>query len=213
MTVWSMWKRWELPIHVAVPLDRRPPGIRLHRLSLEHSDVRVHQRLPVTSPARALLDTAPLMQQKALARRVNDARRAEILTLAELADVVERFPRHPGARRIAPLLEIRGGPTRSEWEDEFPAFCKHYDLPDPVLSTFVAGYEADALFPDEKIVIELDSWEFHRDKDAFEADRDRDVERLVAGFWTVRITWERIKYRSEREAARLHELVRQRRAA
>ncbi len=82
-----------------------------------------------------------------------------------------------------------------------------------MLSTFVAGYEADALFPEEKIVIELDSWSFHGDRDAFEADRDRDVERLVAGYVTVRITWERIAHRSAREAARLRELVRQRRGA
>jgi very-short-patch-repair endonuclease len=108
-------------------------------------------------------------------------------------------------------VHITGGPTRSDWEDEFPAFCKQYDLPEPVLSTSVAGYEADALFPNEKIVIELDSWEFHQDRESFESDRDRDADRLAAGYWTVRITWPRIKLRSEREATRLHKILRRRR--
>jgi hypothetical protein len=153
---------------------------------------------------------APRMDNRALKRRVNEARRAEILTLADIADVVERFPHHPGARRLRPLLEIKGGPTRSEWEDEFPAFCKKYDLPEPVLSTWVAGHEADALWPDQKIVIELDSWEFHRGREAFETDREKDLDRQLAGYAPVRITWERIKYRSAREAGRLRELVRQR---
>jgi hypothetical protein len=167
----------------------------------------------VTSPARTLLDMAPTMTEKALRRRVNEARRAELLTLADLADVAHRFPNHPGVRGLRPLLTVKGGPTRSEWEDEFPAFCKQYDLPEPVMSTNVAGYEADALFPDERIVIELDSWKFHSDPEAFESDRDRDVDRLLAGFLTVRITWERIKHRSHREATRLQELLRRRRLA
>jgi len=73
-----------------------------------------------------------------------------------LKDVIDRFPYHPGARQLRALLEIKGGPTRSEWEDAFPAFCKQYGLPEPVMSTMVAGHEADALFPDEKLIIELD---------------------------------------------------------
>lgn len=188
MTLWGMWKRWELPIHVAVPGDHRRTGIRVHLLhSLIARDIDIYQGLRVTSPARTLLDMAPSMPDAALKRRVNEARRAEVLALADIADVVQRFPRQPGARRLRPLLEVKGGPTRSEWEDAFPAFCKQYDLPHPVLSQFVAGYEADAVFPDEKIVIELDSWEFHKHRDAFELDRDRDADRLAAGYWTVRI--------------------------
>jgi hypothetical protein len=212
MTLWGMWKRWELPIHVTVEGDRRRPGIRVHHLrELDDHDVRLHHDLCVTSPARTLLDMAPHMPEAALKRRVNEARRAEILTLTDVADVVDRFTRHPGARRLRPLLDIKGGPTRAEWEDEFPAFCKQYDLPEPVLSEMIAGHEADALFPAEKVVIELDSWEFHNDKEAFESDRDRDADRLAAGYVTLRITWERIKRRSAREAGRLHEILRQQR--
>jgi hypothetical protein len=214
MTLWSMWKRWELPIHVTVPGDRRPSGIKVHQLrGLIDRDIRVHQGLLAASPARTLLDMAPTMADKTLRRRVNDARRARLLALSDVADVVRRFPYHPGARRLKPLLTVKGGPTRSEWEDAFPAFCKEYGLPEPVMSTRVAGYEADALFPDERVVIELDSWKFHSDAESFESDRDRDVDRLVAGFWTVRISWERMRYRSAREADRLHEVLRHRRLA
>jgi hypothetical protein len=207
-----MWKRWQLPMHVMVPGDRRPSGVRVHRLrGLDARDIRTHHDLRVTSPARTLLDMARRMPDNSLKRRINEARRAEILTPADIEDVIERFPRHPGAKRLEPVLKIEGGPTRSEWEDAFPAFCEQYGLPEPTLSTWIAGHEADAVFPEEKIVVELDSWEFHKDHLAFETDRDKDVDRLVAGYVTVRITWPRIKFRSAREAARLHELVRQRR--
>jgi hypothetical protein len=208
MALWGMWKRWELPIHVAIPGDRRRPGIRLHRLQLSERDVGVHHDLRVTSPARTLLDMAPLMPEAALKRRVNEARRAEILTLADITAVVERFPHHPGARRLRPQLTIRGGPTRSEWEDAFPAWCQQHELPPPVMNAIVAGYEVDALFEEEGVIVELDSWEYHQSRDSFESDRDRDATTLAAGHITVRITWSRM---TAAEAERLHRILRQRR--
>jgi hypothetical protein len=209
MTLWSMWKRWELPMHVLVPGDRRPKGVKMHHLrGLRERDFRMLHDLRVTSPARTLLDMARQMPEAALKRRVNEARRAEILTMADLADVVERFARHPGARRLRPLLEIQGGPTRSEWEDEFPAWCSRHGLPPPVMNAIVAGYEVDALFPEVKVIVELDSWAFHQSRDSFESDRERDAATLAAGHVTVRITWGRM---TVAEAARLHQIIGQRR--
>lgn len=214
LALWDLaeW-RWSA-IHVTVPGDRRPSGIKVHRApGLTGRDVRTHQGIRMTSPARTILDCAPALTDKQLNRAFNDARRSHQarLRLWHLADVIERFPTHRGASRLKPLVQITGGPTRSDWEDEFPAFCKQYELPEPILSTPVAGYEADALFPHDKIVIELDSWDFHQDRESFENDRDRDADRLAAGHWTVRITWPRIKLRSAREADRLHRILRRRR--
>lgn len=209
MTLWGMWKRWQLPIDVAVPGDRRRPRIRVHHLvGLGDRDLRLHHDLIVTSTARTLLDMARHMPEVALKRRVNEARRAELLTLADVADVIDRFSRHPGAKLLRPLLEVKGGPTRSEWEDAFPAWCRGHQLPPPVMSAIVAGHEVDAFFPDEKVIVELDSWEFHRDRTAFESDRDRDADTLAAGFVTVRITWERM---TAAEAGRLRMILQSRR--
>jgi very-short-patch-repair endonuclease len=148
------------------------------------------------------------MPEAALKRRVNEARRAGILTLADVADVTSRFPLYPGAKALQSLLEVKGGPTRSEWEDAFPAWCRRHQLPRPVMSAIVAGYEVDALFPEEKVIIELDSWEFHQGRDSFESDRERDAATLAAGFVTVRITWGRM---TAGEAARLHAILESRR--
>jgi hypothetical protein len=164
----------------------------------------------MTSPARTILDCAPTLTDKQLSRAVNDGRRSPQAHLRpwHLADVAERFPLHPGAKRIKPFVDVKGGPTRSDWEDSFPAFCDQFGLPTPVMSTFVVGYEVDALWPEHKIIIELDGWDFHQDREAFESDRDRDADTLAAGYLTVRITWQRIEQRSAREAARLHEILR-----
>jgi very-short-patch-repair endonuclease len=76
------------------------------------------------------------------------------------------------------------------------------------MNVIVAGYEVDALFPEEKVIVELDSWEFHRDRSSFESDRDRDADTLAAGHVTVRMTWAQM---SAREAKRLHRILEQRR--
>jgi very-short-patch-repair endonuclease len=72
------------------------------------------------------------------------------------------------------------------------------------MGAIVAGQEVDALFPKEKVIIELDSWEFHQDRGSFESDRNRDADTLAAGHLTVRITWGRM---TAREAVRLHAII------
>jgi hypothetical protein len=91
------------------------------------------------------------------------------------------------------------------------AFCNTYDLPIPIFGLTIAGHEADATFVAEKLVLELDSWEFHQTWVDFESDRDRDVDRLVERFATVRLTWERMFGRPAREARRLHKVLADRR--
>ena len=67
----------------------------------------------------------------------------------------------------------------------------------------MGGYEVDAYFAQAQLIVELDSWEFHQDRAAFERDRERDVDHLAAGLRTARITWERLVESPAQEAQRL----------
>ena len=69
------------------------------------------------------------------------------------------------------------------------------------------GYEVDALFAAQRLVVELDGWEFHKGRVAFGDDRDRDADLLDFGYETVRITWDRLHETPEREAARLRRIL------
>ena len=69
------------------------------------------------------------------------------------------------------------------------------------------GYEVDALFLAQRLVVELDGWEFHADRVAFGSDRDRDADLLDFGYETVRITWGRLHETPAREAARLNRIL------
>jgi hypothetical protein len=202
-SLWGIYDRWWEPFEVITSSDRRRPGIRTHQAVLARGDVRRHLGIRVTSPARTVLDNAPRLTDKALTRKVNELRIARVLKLEQLAELARRLPRHPGTSRVRPLIETPTGPTRSPFEDMFPAFATRFDLPPYQLNAHVAGYEVDVLFPKQRVIVELDGYEFHGTPPAFERDRDRDATMLVIDHVTVRITWERFTKAAEREGTRL----------
>ena len=110
-------------------------------------------------------------------------------------------------RVCAPRPTSTPAPTRSGLEDDLADFLDRHGLPPRLHNTRVAGYEVDAFFPEQNLIIELDGLDFHSDRDAFERDRDRDANTLLAGLATVRATWERLIRSPGREAARLQAIL------
>jgi hypothetical protein len=213
MTLWGYWRQWERPFEVTVIGDRRPKGIRVHRsTTLTWRDATRQLGIRVTTPARTLLDMSPRFKDEALKRNVNKALHSLWLTEGQLAETLARHPRAPGTKRIAKLIGVNPTPPRSGWEDDFPIFCQRHGLPAPVMGQPLHGYIVDALFPAERVIVELDSKEFHMGAIPFEGDRDRDADMLAHRFVTVRITWERIEDRPVPEAARLHKILANQRA-
>jgi putative AbiEi antitoxin of type IV toxin-antitoxin system len=208
MALWGYWRHWDRPYEVTVVGDRRTRGIRVRRsTTLRRHDVTRQLGIRVTTPARTIFDISPRQTDKAFKRTVNNALHSPWMTAGHLVDAVALHPNLSGARRAAKLIGLPGTPTRSGWEDDFPAFCRRYGLPTPVMGAPLHGYVVDALFVAERVIVELDSKEFHLDAIAFETDRERDAEMLVHGLVTVRVTWERLEQRPQREASRLHTIL------
>ena len=107
------------------------------------------------------------------------------------------------SRRVKALVDPDQSPTRSPLEDFFLAFCTKYGLPVPRLNVSLFGHEVDALFEEERLIVEIDSWRFHKDHQSFEADRERDATAIEYGFGTFRVTQTRLTRNPEREAKRL----------
>ncbi|MGH2855886.1 MAG: type IV toxin-antitoxin system AbiEi family antitoxin domain-containing protein [Solirubrobacteraceae bacterium] len=210
LALWGFTRSWAPPFDVTVTAGNpRPRHITVHRSrTLTRTDVTVQLGIRVTSPARTLIDCAPAIDPSRLARLVNDALLSPYLTREQLAEACARSPAQTGGRLLTPFTTTTDGPTRSEFEDRFLAFCEHYGFPRPRVNTHVAGHEADALFPKERLIVELDGWRFHGDRRTYESDRDRDADRLAAGYVTVRITWERLSGSPAREAKRLRVILR-----
>lgn len=207
LALWGFTHRWPATFDVITTTDRRLRGIRTHQYTgLTRADITVQLGIRTTSPARTLLDCAPRLHERARTRVIADALHTPFLTQNQLADVHARFPRHPGAALLEPFLDATN-PTRSVMEDDFKAFCARHSLPTPLINVPVAGHIVDALFPAHRLIVELDSWEFHKDRRTFEADRERDADTLQAGHATVRLTWPRLHHSGDAEADRLRQIL------
>lgn len=213
---YGIFRRWSYPLHVTVPTDRRIKGLVIHRnRQLLRSDIRTPEPgLRVVSPVIALLDVAPQLSQKRLRRVVNEIRLEHGIGLAALSATIDRFPRHPGRACLKPIVATsQNQPTRSGWEDEWPAFAAKYALPPYVMNEIVEGYRVDVLIESERVVVELDGWETHQTREAFVRDREQDAAILArTGIPTVRITHERFHRAPAKEAARLHAIIDRRRS-
>jgi predicted transcriptional regulator of viral defense system/very-short-patch-repair endonuclease len=208
-TLWTIKQHWSSPLEVTARSQRRPARLRVHRSKmLTARDVTVHFGIPVTSPAQTLFDIAGRLDDATLARAFNDLRLARYLSLDEAAELLDRHPTARAAKRLNKHVDgASPHPTRSRDEDDFPAFARRYDLPPFEVNTRVAGHEVDILFREHKLAVELDGWEFHSARTAFEDDRDRDADLLAAGIATVRVTRDRLRLAPDREAARLHAIL------
>jgi very-short-patch-repair endonuclease len=203
LMLWGWGRHWPQRFEVVLSVgDRRPGTITAHRVrNLTAADLTRQHGIPCTSPARTLLDCLPRTAPTARRRLVQDALLSPYLTHPAIADVLARFPTHPGARELRALSGE--SETRSPLEDEFLAFCARHRLPTPQTNVFVAGHRVDALFPEQRVIVEIDSWRFHGDRASFETDRARDADTLAAGHVTVRVTHRRLHTTPDAEARRL----------
>ena len=213
---YGIYDDWAFPLHVTVPTDRRIKGLIIHRnRRLTRRDIVTPEpNLRVVSPVIAVLENAPYLTEKRLNRVVNEIRLKHRIQLRELRTTLERFPRHPGAPKLRPIVATsQKQPNRSPWEDEWPPFAAKYHLPAYVMNEHVEGYRTDVLFTAEQLIVELDGWETHQTREAFIRDRNQDAHILAAtGIPTVRITHERFHQRSNDEAERLRTILARRRA-
>ncbi len=165
--------------------------------------------LPVTTVARTLFDLAEFTSLKRLESAWEEADRLSLLQLTAVEEVCERGYGRRALKPIRRLLaEARAATiTCSPLEDDFAAFCRDHNLPTPSFNTTVLGYEVDALWPRERLAAELDSWEFHRHRAAFERDRARDTTLQAAGYRTIRITHRRLHQQAHALAKDLRALL------
>jgi hypothetical protein len=202
-------------VHVTAPRGRqvRPgrSGIRLHRCKFQVDERVDRDGIPVTTVARTLFDLAERAPSHRLKGAWEEADRLHLLRLREVAVVYERGRgRRRARKRIKPFLDAERRyveDTASPLEDRFAAFCVAHRLPPPRTNVLVDGDEVDALWPAARLIVELDSWEFHAHRQAFETDRDRDTEHLIAGYRTIRVTHRRLSAEPDRLAAQIRALL------
>ena len=210
--LWGIRPDSRRDVDVTVPSRgaHRRKGIQPHSVrKLDPRDVTVIDGIPVASLARTLLDLAEVAPKDHVVRAITEAERRWIIDLKDLEDTMARSP---GRRGRKPLREILADAviephTREELEARFLELCREAGLPKPKVNVLVEGKLVDAVWPEQKLIVELDGWAFHRQRKAFEDDRERDVTLLLAGYRVVRITWRQLTRNPDTVIARLRALL------
>jgi len=182
-------------IHVTVPGTAgrlRHKGIRLHRsTTLEPRDTTTHRGIPITTPLRTILDLATTLSGRPLEYLLDLAEQRGLVDFADLA----RRPMPRSLRAVLSLYTAGSTVTRSEMENRFLKLCDDHQIPRPESNAHVEGEEVDFVWRDERLVVEVDGYRYHRSPSRFETDRERDVMLALAGWQVLRFTWTQLTER------------------
>lgn len=183
-------------LDVLVDLERRVKlaGVRSHRSgAVFTADLSRHLHIPVTTPERTLVDLSASVSAAKLAKLVDDGLRRRLVRLDRLSTCVARLPKSPGRRPAIVqelLVERLPGydPGDSNLETRVLRALVAAGLVAPVQQHRVRlgkrTFRIDLAYPVAKLAIELDGWEFHSSRTAFDDDRAR-ANALVAAGWTL----------------------------
>jgi very-short-patch-repair endonuclease len=195
-------------VEVTMPRRRRRrlEGVRIHRVrDLRDDEVTELDGVPVTTPARTLLDLAETERPRLVEQAFATALRKKLVTLDEMREMVERHPNHRGAPLWRQMLAKENEPafTRSEGEEKLLELIRSARLPRPETNVKVLGHEVDFLWRGARVVAEVDGWTFHDTRRSFAADRRGDAELTAAGHRVVRFTWADLNEHRLRTVVRL----------
>lgn len=180
--------------HVSTPLRRRSRrGVIVHQAALlRPDDFSVIDAIPVTSVPRTLLDMATVLDARALRRMWERAEELQALDVMAVRALVVRANGHRGLGALCRLLRYdpsAAARAESELERLFLELLREAGLPLPQVNVLVGGFLVDAYWPEARLVVELDGYEFHSDRDAFERDHEKRVALRRSGLTVVEFTY------------------------
>lgn len=195
--LWRIRSPGEGPVHVTVSTAggrSRRAGILVHRRSdVLPSELSKRDRIPVTSPARTLLDLAGAgLGRRELERAADEAERLWRCADHDLRDVLSRhFGRRGTAalRRLVREHEVGSTLTNLELEERFLALCRNHEIPEPLINHEVLGLRPDFFWPRSGLAVEVDGRGSHDTRRGFQDDRDRDSLLTSNGYRVMRFTW------------------------
>jgi very-short-patch-repair endonuclease len=137
----------------------------------------------------------------------------ELFDLRAVEELLERTVGHHGHGRLRKAIALYrpSSFTRSTLEQRFLELCLDAGLPQPRTNFVVHGFELDCYWPEFRFAVELDVFETHGTRAAFERDRQRQEDLLLLGIGMTRVTGPRLEREPRKVIARIGRLLEQRR--
>jgi Protein of unknown function (DUF559) len=155
-------------------------------------DTTRHKGIPITTPARTLIDLAATFTYEALRRTVREAQR-RLVTIGQILEALDRLGARRGTANLGKILATGPAPTRSELEDTVLDLLLQggFAHPDVNVALIVHGRRVipDFRWPHQRLVIEADGAEWHDDRLAREDDAERQALLEAHGERVLRVTW------------------------
>lgn len=207
--LWGMRGGTRLEVTVPTGLQGRD-GIQVHRAKFPADERTTHRGIPTTTVPRTLLDLSAVVKRHEVRSALRKAEQLRLTDPLSLHDLTTRYPRRPGLKAIKALLEeasIGARIIRSELEERFQDFLIRIGLPLPQTNVVIEGYEVDCVWPEQRLIVELDGHATHSPTYAFELDRARDRRLEAAGWHVIRITWRQLELEADLVEADLRRLL------
>jgi hypothetical protein len=170
---------------VTAPTERRIPGVRTHRTRTP-VEATVWRGIPVTTPARTLVDLSSVLAVADLARACHEAGIRFGTAPGEVAVILAT---HPGAGNLRRVLRGDEPVLLSKLERRFRQLLREAGLPLPVTNRPAGGRYVDCRWAEHRLTVELDGYRFHSSRHAWELDRRREREAYARGDQFRRYTW------------------------
>ncbi len=210
--LWGLRSHSSRAIEVTARSKSRSWGtVQRHFAALPKDEMAIRNAIPVTIVSRTLFDLAAVIPLSQVEHALRQSERLHLYDVLSLHDLLARYPRRRGARAIRECLrrlrDLPTGITREELEVRFLAFLDRSGFPRPQLNAWInleiRRYQADCLWPAQKVIVELDGYATHGTRAAFEGDRERDRRLAVAGYRVMRVTWAQLHETPEEISADL----------
>ncbi|HEV2790059.1 MAG TPA: hypothetical protein VGV69_02010 [Solirubrobacterales bacterium] len=214
--LWGLFRYAPETIHVTAPIRRRAKReFKVHFSSCLAAEDRARREgIPVTALPRTLLDLAATARPDRLERYLERAEELGLFDLHAVEALLARAGGHRGRGRLRRALAIyQPDPAfvRSRFEGRFRRLVRDAGLPAPSMNFNVAEYELDAYWPKLRFAVELDLFETHGTRAAFERDRLRQEGLKLIGVEMIRVTEPRLRREPEAVIRNLATLLERRR--
>jgi very-short-patch-repair endonuclease len=161
--------------------------------------------MALTSPPRTILDLAAVLDARDLERVVAEAQYRRLATEAELTDQVERNRGKRGLPSLIAILDLPGGPrrTRSPAERDMLRLLRRAELDGYETNAKFGEYEVDVLWRELNFAVEVDGYDAHSGRVAFERDRLKIATLEANGLTVMPVTGRQLRISEEGVLERL----------